>query len=77
MRYVIADLEATCWEKGTSPARMEIIEIGAVILSSATGNVTSEFGEFVRPVREPILSDFCIRIAKIARAVSPRVEAQG
>jgi len=26
MRYVIVDLEATCWEKGTSPDKMEIIE---------------------------------------------------
>jgi 3'-5' exoribonuclease 1 len=68
MRYVIADLEATCWEKGTTPARMEIIEIGAVTLSSAAGDVTSEFGEFVRPVREPILSEFCIRLTGIRQS---------
>jgi inhibitor of KinA sporulation pathway (predicted exonuclease) len=65
MGYVIADLEATCWEKGTTPHRMEIIEIGAVTLSSASGEVMSEFGEFVRPIREPILSEFCIRLTGI------------
>jgi inhibitor of KinA sporulation pathway (predicted exonuclease) len=65
MRYVIADLEATCWEKGTNPARMEIIEIGAVMLPSAAGEVESEFAEVVRPVREPVLSDFCIQLTGI------------
>ena len=65
MRYVIADLEATCWERGADPARMEIIEIGAVILASAAGEVTSEFGEFVRPILEPVLSEFCTRLTGI------------
>jgi inhibitor of KinA sporulation pathway (predicted exonuclease) len=37
MRYVIVDLEATSWEKGTNPDRMEIIEIGAALLDSSTG----------------------------------------
>jgi 3'-5' exoribonuclease 1 len=65
MRYVIVDLEATCWEKGTRPGRMEIIEIGAVILPSASGEATSEFGEFVCPVMRPILSEFCIKLTGI------------
>jgi inhibitor of KinA sporulation pathway (predicted exonuclease) len=65
MRYVIVDLEATCWEKGTTPARMEIIEIGAILLASATGPASREFAEFVRPVAEPTLSDFCIQLTSI------------
>ncbi len=47
MRYVIVDLEATCWEKGSNPARMEIIEIGAVLLPSSSGQPTQEFARFV------------------------------
>ncbi|MBI2193190.1 MAG: exonuclease domain-containing protein [Planctomycetes bacterium] len=65
MRYVLVDLEATCWEKGTSPARMEIIEIGAVMLDAAAGPVAREFSQFVKPVAEPVLSDFCTRLTSI------------
>jgi 3'-5' exoribonuclease 1 len=65
MRYVIVDLEATCWEKGTSPDRMEIIEIGAALLDSSTGPVSSEFAAFVKPVASPELSDFCTQLTSI------------
>jgi inhibitor of KinA sporulation pathway (predicted exonuclease) len=65
MHYVIIDLEATCWEKGTSPGRMEIIEMGAVLLGSSTGPVLRTFGEFVRPVESPTLSDFCRQLTSI------------
>jgi hypothetical protein len=36
-------------EKGTVPEKMEIIEIGAVMLKSAAGPVCSEFSKFVKP----------------------------
>jgi inhibitor of KinA sporulation pathway (predicted exonuclease) len=39
VRFVVVDLEATCWEKGANPARMEIIEIGAA-------NSVSSFARF-------------------------------
>lgn len=68
MRYVIVDLEATCWLRGTSPDRMEIIEIGAVLLESSRGSAVREFGAFVRPVSEPVLSDFCRELTHIAQA---------
>ena len=55
MRYVIVDLEATCWEGG-SPDRMEIIEIGSVLLESSRGPLSREFDAFVRPVESPQLS---------------------
>ncbi len=67
MRYVIVDLEATCWQTGTSQARQEIIEIGAVMLLSSEARSPSEFAEFVRPVVEPELSDFCIRLTGITQ----------
>ena len=65
MRYVIVDLEATCWEKGTRPDRMEIIEIGAAMLESAAGPVSGEFGVFVRPVASLELSEFCTQLTSI------------
>lgn len=65
MRYVIVDLEATCWPEGNLPERMEITEIGAVMMETAAGPISSEFDEFVKPLREPILSDFCTELTSI------------
>ncbi len=67
MNYVIVDLEATCWEKGSSPKRMEIIEIGAVKMDGSTFEKLSEFSSFVKPVQEPILSDFCTELTSITQ----------
>ena len=64
MRYIVVDLEATCWENTRSPD-MEIIEVGAVMLASSQGPVAGEFGEFVRPVVHPHLSDFCRDLTSI------------
>lgn len=68
MRYIVMDLEATCWESGQTPDRMEIIEIGAVALASATCTYDSEFQSFVRPVIEPQLSDFCRKLTTIEQS---------
>lgn len=59
MRYIIVDLEATCWENNPNPSRMEIIEIGAVGLAGSQGPINGVFSSFVRPVVEPKLSHFC------------------
>ena len=68
MRYIVVDLEATCWKSGTRPERMEIIEIGAVELASAQGPARSEFSCFVRPIDEPILSEFCTHLTGIQQS---------
>jgi inhibitor of KinA sporulation pathway (predicted exonuclease) len=34
MRYIVVDLEATCWDGVRGSPKMEIIEIGAVQLAS-------------------------------------------
>ncbi len=65
MRYVIVDLEATCWMGRIVSQRMEIIEIGAVLLASNTGPVQKEFASFVRPLHEPTLSAFCMGLTGI------------
>jgi 3'-5' exoribonuclease 1 len=68
MRYVIVDLEATCWDTSGDRSQMEIIEIGAVLLDSETGPPIQEFAEFVRPVVVPILSEFCKQLTSIKQA---------
>ena len=65
MRYVIVDLEATCWMRRVDPRRMEIIEMGSVLLASATGPVRKEFASFVRPIKATVLSAFCMGLTGI------------
>ena len=65
MRYIIADLEATCWERRTDRTQMEIIEIGAVVLQSAAGPLGEEFSRFIRPIASPKLSPFCMELTSI------------
>ncbi len=66
--YLIVDLEATCSNDGAVPRHeMEIIEIGAVIESSRTLEIESEFQTFVRPVRHPRLTAFCTELTGISQ----------
>ena len=59
MRYVIVDLEATCWAGGEQPRDdMETIEICAMLLAGVTGPVAAVFGVFVRPVVHPLLDSW-------------------
>lgn len=65
MRYIVVDLEATCWENVRDFDRMETIEIGAVELLAADEPPSREFSRFIRPVAERELSDFCRRLTTI------------
>jgi 3'-5' exoribonuclease 1 len=65
VRYIVVDLEATCWEKDSTPERMEIIEIGAVCIMPDAPEPTGEFSAFVRPIVFPILSGFCTHLTSI------------
>ncbi|MFH1723762.1 MAG: 3'-5' exonuclease [Elusimicrobiota bacterium] len=67
MDYVIVDLEATCWEADASIADKEIIEIGAVRLDGGDLQVVDEFDAFVRPLRHPLLSEFCRNLTRIGQ----------
>ncbi len=66
MRFIIFDLEATCWKNEHFPDKMETIEIGAVALDE-NGAIGDEFGCFVRPVLHPKLSDFCRDLTSITQ----------
>ena len=68
-RYLIIDLEATCADDGSLPREeMEIIEIGGVMLHAQSLEPESEFQTFVRPVRHPVLTDFCKELTKIRQS---------
>ncbi|MDO8273402.1 MAG: 3'-5' exonuclease [Gammaproteobacteria bacterium] len=62
----VCDLEATCWEDGETQTidRMEVIEIGC-LLTDFEGHLIDEFASFVRPVQNPILTDFCTKLTMI------------
>jgi inhibitor of KinA sporulation pathway (predicted exonuclease) len=66
--YLVIDLEATCCDSGTIPqGETEIIEIGAVMADARSLQPVDEFGAFVRPVRYPILTEFCTHLTSITQ----------
>lgn len=66
--YLIIDLEATCTDRDEFPRdEMEIIEIGALVMDSRAFEVKSEFQSFVRPVRNPRLTEFCASLTSITQ----------
>lgn len=63
MNYIIVDLEATCWDQWEKNQN-ETIEIGAVLINEEK-KIISEFEQYVKPIRFPILSDFCKELTSI------------
>ncbi|MCP4438660.1 MAG: exonuclease domain-containing protein [Aureispira sp.] len=67
MNYIVLDLEATCWESKNKADQNEIIEIGALKINE-DGNIIGEFCEFIKPILNPQLSDFCKNLTTITQA---------
>jgi 3'-5' exoribonuclease 1 len=68
-RFVVIDVEATCWKKGVFSRKKETIEIGAVLLLiDRAESRWPEFQTFVRPLRFPRLSSFCRELTGITQA---------
>ena len=66
--FLIVDLEATCSDDGSiSRESMEIIEIGAVMLNRSSWEIDSEYQQFIKPVRHPILTKFCRKLTTITQ----------
>jgi len=57
--YCVIDYEATCEEGQAFVYPNEIIEFPAVLLRSYSGEVESEFHEYVKPKNNPILTQYC------------------
>ena len=66
MNYIIFDLEATC-EKDNKNFTNEIIEIGAVKVSDGY-EIVDEFTSFVKPILNPVLTDFCMNLTTIKQS---------
>jgi inhibitor of KinA sporulation pathway (predicted exonuclease) len=69
--YVVVDLEGTCCDppdESVAPNARETIEIGAVMIDCAKRKIVSDFQTYVRPVRNPILTDFCTELTTIKQA---------
>jgi 3'-5' exoribonuclease 1 len=67
MKYIILDLEATCWQDKNQQHTSEIIEIGAVCVNQ-NKEIISQFSEFVKPILNPQLSNFCKDLTSIAQS---------
>jgi 3'-5' exoribonuclease 1 len=63
---LVVDLEATCCDLQSIPRhQMETIEIGAVMVDADTHEIVDEFQTFIKPLRHPILTDFCQQLTSI------------
>jgi inhibitor of KinA sporulation pathway (predicted exonuclease) len=65
--WLVIDLEATTDEGGWPVAEMEIIEIGASLVTR-DGREVDHFQRFVRPLRRPLLTPFCRELTRITQA---------
>lgn len=66
--YLVVDLEATCSEGGSiTRENCETIEIGAVLVHPRSMKPVTLFSTFVRPTKEPVLTDFCMKLTSISQ----------
>ncbi|XP_072168368.1 ERI1 exoribonuclease 2-like [Diadema setosum] len=63
---VVIDFESTCW-KDKKNSNQEIIEFPAVLLNTKTGQIESEFHQYVMPDENPMLSEFCKEFTGISQ----------
>lgn len=66
MKYIVYDLEATCWRGRPPKGINEVIEIGAYAINRY-GQVLSEFSSFIKPTVNPLLSSFCTELTSITQ----------
>jgi ERI1 exoribonuclease 2 len=60
---IVIDFESTCWENMSFyKSTVEIIEFPAVLMNLANGQIENQFQQFVMPVEQPKLSDFCTKL---------------
>lgn len=66
MNFIIFDLEATCWRGRPPHGVNEVIEIGALKINPY-GEVIEVFSKFIKPMVNPVLSDFCTKLTSITQ----------
>lgn len=65
-KFLVVDLEATCQINDRNYGN-ETIEVGAVMVY-VNGEIIGEFSEFVRPIKKPLLTDFCKELTSIKQS---------
>ena len=65
--WLVIDLEATTDDGGWPIEEMEVIEIGASVVTRA-GREVDHFQRFIRPQRRPLLTPFCRHLTRITQA---------
>ena len=81
LRYLLVlDFEATCGESGFPRNQMEIIEFPTIVYDLQEKKELGRFHEYVKPVIQPQLTEFCTELTGITQ-VSPfrasRLQVQG
>jgi len=64
---IIVDFEATCEEKNEPDYPHEIIEFPAVLVDCRSGELVKKWREYVKPVLNPTLSEFCKNLTGISQ----------
>jgi inhibitor of KinA sporulation pathway (predicted exonuclease) len=64
--YIVIDFEATCWEEERRGDE-EIIEFGCIKMAQRGARILDEFSSFVRPLRYPVLSNYCKQLTGISQ----------
>ena len=66
--FLIIDFEATCSNNTKEIPRneMEIIEFAGILINT-NFDILKEFTKFVKPVRHPLLTKFCIELTSITQ----------
>ncbi|OZJ03531.1 hypothetical protein BZG36_03417 [Bifiguratus adelaidae] len=67
--FLCFDVEATCEVGYVFDFPNEIIEFPVSLLKAETLEIVDEFHSFVRPVKRPVLSDFCIELTGIQQDI--------
>jgi len=64
VKFIVYDIEATCWEGRPPGMIQETLEIGACAIDRY-GNIEGYFSRLIKPVMHPKMSHFCQRLLKI------------
>lgn len=71
LRYLLVlDFEATCGESGFPRGQMEIIEFPTIVYDLREKEEVERFHEYVRPVMQPQLTEFCTQLTGITQVSS-------
>jgi len=66
VKFILFDVEATCWDGYHSNEIQEIIELGAIAVNRF-GELTDKYEQMVQPVINPRLSHYCRKLTGIGQ----------